>query len=157
MKTLLGTLLVTSLLVLSPTSQAADMNINTATAAQLTELKGIGGKKAQAIIEWRKANGPFTDVAQLTEIKGIGPNTLKRMNTTLTLGEPGKPGKPGKTTSAINTKSPSVKQDGAIQKSQTVKKSQAVKKSQSIDKTTTGKAVDSHKEVESLKTASNNS
>ncbi|MDI5883452.1 ComEA family DNA-binding protein [Cobetia amphilecti] len=145
MKTLLGTLLVTSLLVLSPTSQAADMNINTATAAQLTELKGIGGKKAQAIIEWRKANGPFTDVAQLTEIKGIGPNTLKRMNTTLTLGEP------GKTTSAINTKSPSVKQDGAIQKSQ------AVKKSQSIDKTTTGKAVDSHKEVESLKTASNNS
>ncbi|MBR9797498.1 MAG: helix-hairpin-helix domain-containing protein, partial [Gammaproteobacteria bacterium] len=105
MKTLLGTLLVTSLLVLSPTSQAADMNINTATAAQLTELKGIGGKKAQAIIEWRKANGPFTDVAQLTEIKGIGPNTLKRMNTTLTLGEP------GKTTSAINTKSPSVKQD----------------------------------------------
>ncbi len=145
MKTLLGTLLVTSLLVLSPTSQAADMNINTATAAQLTELKGIGGKKAQAIIEWRKANGPFTDVAQLTEIKGIGPNTLKRMNTTLTLGEP------GKTTSAINTKSPSVKQDGAIQKSQTVKKSQ------SIDKTTTGKAVDSHKEVESLKTASNNS
>lgn len=151
MKTLLGTLLVTSLLVLSPTSQAADMNINTATAAQLTELKGIGGKKAQAIIEWRKANGPFTDVAQLTEIKGIGPNTLKRMNTTLTLGEP------GKKTSAINTKSPSVKQDGAIQKSQTVKKSQAVKKSQSIDKTTTGKAVDSHKEVESLKTASNNS
>ncbi|MBR9753883.1 helix-hairpin-helix domain-containing protein [Cobetia sp. 4B] len=145
MKTLLGTLLVTSLLVLSPTSQAADMNINTATAAQLTELKGIGGKKAQAIIEWRKANGPFTDVAQLTEIKGIGPNTLKRMNTTLTLGEP------GKKTSAINTKSPSVKQDGAIQKSQTVKKSQ------SIDKTTTGKAVDSHKEVESLKTASNNS
>ena len=139
MKTLLGTLLVTSLLVLSPASQAADMNINTATAAQLTELKGIGGKKAQAIIEWRKANGPFTDVAQLTEIKGIGPNTLKRMNTTLTLGEP------GKTTSAINTKSPSVK------------KSQAVKKSQSIDKTTTGKAVDSHKEVESLKTASNNS
>lgn len=148
MKTLLGTLLVTSLLVLSPTSQAADMNINIATAAQLTELKGIGGKKAQAIIEWRKANGPFTDVAQLTEIKGIGPNTLKRMNTTLTLGEPGKP---GKTTSAINTKSPSVKQDEAIQKSQ------AVKKSQSIDKTTTGKAVDSHKEVESLKTASNNS
>ncbi|MEO1870435.1 MULTISPECIES: ComEA family DNA-binding protein [Cobetia] len=148
MKTLLGTLLVTSLLVLSPTSQAADMNINTATAAQLTELKGIGGKKAQAIIEWRKANGPFTDVAQLTEIKGIGPNTLKRMNTTLTLGEPGKP---SKKTSAINTKSPSVKQDGAIQKSQTVKKSQ------SIDKTTTGKAVDSHKEVESLKTASNNS
>ncbi|MDO6815629.1 ComEA family DNA-binding protein [Cobetia amphilecti] len=145
MKTLLGTLLVTSLLVLSPTSQAAEMNINTATAAQLTELKGIGGKKAQAIIEWRKANGPFTDVAQLTEIKGIGPNTLKRMNTTLTLGEP------GKTTSAINTKSPSVKQDGAIQKSQ------AVKKSQSIDKTTTPKAVDSHKEVESRKTASNNS
>lgn len=145
MKTLLGTLLVTSLLVLSPTSQAADMNINTATAAQLTELKGIGGKKAQAIIEWRKANGPFTDVAQLTEIKGIGPNTLKRMNTTLTLGEP------GKSTSAINTKSPSVKQDGAIQKSQ------AVKKSQSIDKTTTPKAVDSHKEVESRKTASNNS
>ncbi|NVN54937.1 helix-hairpin-helix domain-containing protein [bacterium Scap17] len=148
MKTLLGTLLVTSLLVLSPTSQAADMNINTATAAQLTELKGIGDKKAQAIVEWRKANGPFTDVSQLTEIKGIGPNTLKRMNTTLTLGEPGKP---GKMTSSINTKSPSLKQDVATQKNQ------AVKKGQSIDKTTTQRVVDSHKEVESLKTASNNS
>ena len=145
MKTLLGTLLVTSLLVLSPTSQAADMNINTATAAQLTELKGIGDKKAQAIVEWRKANGPFTDVSQLTEIKGIGPNTLKRMNTTLTLGEP------GKMTSSINTKSPSLKQDVATQKNQ------AVKKGQSIDKTTTERVVDSHKEVESLKTASNNS
>ena len=145
MKTLLGTLLVTSLLVLSPTSQAADMNINTATAAQLTELKGIGDKKAQAIVEWRKANGPFTDVSQLTEIKGIGPNTLKRMNTTLTLGEP------GKMTSSINTKSPSLKQDVATQKNQ------AIKKGQSIDKTTTERVVDSHKEVESLKTASNNS
>lgn len=127
MKTLLGTLLVTSLLVLSPASQAAEMNINTATAAQLTELKGIGGKKAQAIIEWRKANGPFTDVAQLTEIKGIGPNTLKRMNTTLTLGDT------DKMAPAID------------------------KKSHSIDKTTTGKVLDSHQDGESLETASNDS
>lgn len=49
------------------------VNINTAVAEVLAlELKGIGVKRAQAIVAYREANGPFSDVDQLQEIKGIG-------------------------------------------------------------------------------------
>lgn len=91
MKTLISTLAVAGMIAFAPFSQAAELNINTASAAQLTQLKGIGDMKAQAIVEWRKNQGPFTSVDQLTEIKGIGPNTLKRMDTTLTLGGKNQP------------------------------------------------------------------
>lgn len=52
------------------------VNINTATLEQLTRLKGIGEKKAQAIIEYRDKQGSFTSVEQLAEVSGIGPATL---------------------------------------------------------------------------------
>lgn len=48
------------------------VNINTADAETLTNLKGVGIKKAEAIIAWREANGGFTSVEQLLEVKGIG-------------------------------------------------------------------------------------
>ncbi|MDH2372550.1 helix-hairpin-helix domain-containing protein [Cobetia sp. 3AK] len=89
MKTLMGSLVVAGLMAFTPLTQAAEMNINTATPEQLTQLKGIGDKKAQAIVAWRKANGPFTSVDQLAEVKGISANTLERMKTTLTLDKTG--------------------------------------------------------------------
>jgi comEA protein len=49
------------------------VNINTADLAGLTTLSGVGEKTAQAIIDWREANGPFTAPEQLMEVKGIGP------------------------------------------------------------------------------------
>jgi competence protein ComEA len=53
------------------------VNINTATAEMISgHLKGIGLKKAQAIIEWRKTNGKFISAEQLTEVKGIGEKTV---------------------------------------------------------------------------------
>lgn len=48
------------------------VNINTADIDTLVTLKGIGAKKAEAIIAWREANGGFTSVDQLLEVKGIG-------------------------------------------------------------------------------------
>jgi len=55
------------------------VNINTATAEELVEgLKGIGPKKAQAIVVYRDKHGPFTNVEQLKQVKGIGPATLAR-------------------------------------------------------------------------------
>jgi competence protein ComEA len=55
----------------------SQIHINTASAEKITEaLKGIGPKKAQAIVEWRKQNGKFTKLEQLMEIKGIGEKTL---------------------------------------------------------------------------------
>ncbi|MBS4687360.1 ComEA family DNA-binding protein [Aeromonas sobria] len=52
------------------------LNINTATLAELTSLKGIGDKKAQAIIDYRDKQGKFTSVDQLADVNGIGPATL---------------------------------------------------------------------------------
>lgn len=48
------------------------VNINTATAEQLMQIKGIGEKKAQAIIEYRKSHGPFKKIEELELVKGIG-------------------------------------------------------------------------------------
>ncbi|OZY85000.1 hypothetical protein CBP51_17745 [Cellvibrio mixtus] len=52
------------------------VNINTADVAELTKLKGIGVKKAEAIVAWRTENGAFKSVDQLLEVKGIGEATL---------------------------------------------------------------------------------
>ena len=48
------------------------LNLNTATAAQLETLPGIGPTLAQRIIDYRTTHGPFTSVAQLREVPGIG-------------------------------------------------------------------------------------
>ncbi|MDX1805324.1 MAG: ComEA family DNA-binding protein [Alcanivorax sp.] len=55
------------------------ININTADAGQLQKLKGVGPKTAQAIIDWRKQQGPFKTTDQLLAIKGIGEKTLAGM------------------------------------------------------------------------------
>ncbi|MDD2743586.1 MAG: ComEA family DNA-binding protein [Rhodocyclaceae bacterium] len=55
----------------------AQVNINSATLEQLDGLKGIGPTKAQAIIDYRKKNGPFKSVDDLQNVPGIGPATLK--------------------------------------------------------------------------------
>lgn len=60
-------------------AQAATVNINSADVEELQKsLKGIGKVKAQAIIDYRTANGPFTSVDQLLEVKGIGKGTLDK-------------------------------------------------------------------------------
>lgn len=53
------------------------ININTASAEELTKLKQIGPKYADKIISYREANGPFATVEDITKVKGIGQLTLK--------------------------------------------------------------------------------
>lgn len=48
------------------------VNINTADIESLTKLKGIGEKKAQAIIDYRQEYGQFETVEQLLNVKGVG-------------------------------------------------------------------------------------
>ena len=58
---------------------AEKININSATIPQLTVIKGIGEKKAQAIIDHRQVEGDFASLSELVNVKGIGESTLKVM------------------------------------------------------------------------------
>lgn len=65
----------------APATKAASsrVNINTADAIAISNsLDGIGPKKAQAIVDYRKKNGAFTSLAQLEQVSGIGPVTIER-------------------------------------------------------------------------------
>ncbi len=63
------------------TGVAADgrVNINTADAAALETLPGVGPALAARIIAWRDENGPFRSVDELTAVSGIGEKTLDGM------------------------------------------------------------------------------
>lgn len=63
----------------------AAVNINTATKEELGTLKGIGEKKAQAIIDYRKKNGDFKSVDDLEKVEGIGPGTMKQIRSQLSV------------------------------------------------------------------------
>lgn len=56
-----------------------NIDINTATVTELTELSGIGQSKAEAIVEYRTKNGNFKSVDDLTNVPGIGESTLNRI------------------------------------------------------------------------------
>lgn len=58
---------------------AGPVNINNADAATLArELKGIGLKRAQAIVDYRAKNGPFKSADELALVKGIGRQAIDR-------------------------------------------------------------------------------
>jgi competence protein ComEA len=55
------------------------ININTASAQQLEELSGIGPVLAQAIVDYREANGDFSRLEDLMQVSGIGPSTFQQI------------------------------------------------------------------------------
>jgi competence protein ComEA len=63
------------------------VNINTATLDELVALPGIGETTAQAIIDYREANGPFTSIEQLDAVEGIGEATLNELAELITVGD----------------------------------------------------------------------
>lgn len=69
-------------------SAADKVNINTASKEVLmTEIKGVGEKRAEAIITYREKNGPFESVDDLANVSGIGPSILKENRESLTVSE----------------------------------------------------------------------
>ena len=63
----------------------AAVNLNTATKEELIALPGIGPAKAQAILDYRKANGAFKSVEELKDVKGIGAKRFEKLKPELTV------------------------------------------------------------------------
>ncbi len=61
-----------------PTLATAQVDINSADAKTLAEsLSGVGLVRAEAIVAYRNANGPFRNIEDLASVKGIGKKTLE--------------------------------------------------------------------------------
>ena len=66
-------------LIFSTVSLATPVNINTASAEEISNaLIGIGAAKAEAVVAYRKANGEFTSAEQIVNVKGIGQSTFEK-------------------------------------------------------------------------------
>lgn len=64
------------------------ININTATAEELMQLKGIGPKYAASIIEYREKYGPFKTPEGLMQVSGIGQKTFEKNQEIIIVEEP---------------------------------------------------------------------
>jgi competence protein ComEA len=64
------------------------INVNTATAAALCELPGIGPYLAARIIAYRDAHGPFEKAEDLDAVEGIGPATVEKLEPHVTCETP---------------------------------------------------------------------
>lgn len=82
----LKSLLFAVLLLCAASVSAGPVNINKADASTLAaELNGIGDKKAEEIVAYRKQNGPFKSVDELQRIKGIGAKIIEKNRKNISL------------------------------------------------------------------------
>lgn len=70
----------------SPPSSAAPVDLNTADAAALDALPGVGPATAAAIISHRDEHGPFSSVEDLLDVRGIGEAKLDALRDLVTVG-----------------------------------------------------------------------
>lgn len=87
MKKILGIMALLFVCFAGP-AWSAPVNINTADAATLSAgISGVGEKKAEAIIKYRKEHGPFKSVDELVNVPGIGEKTVDNNRNNLTVGK----------------------------------------------------------------------
>ena len=68
-----------------PDGMASRVNLNTADAAALECLPGIGPALAQRIIDYRTANGPFQTTAEIQDVRGIGAGIYAKIKDSITV------------------------------------------------------------------------
>lgn len=61
------------------------IHLNQANVNEFQQLKGIGEKKAQAIVEYRQKNGSFKNIDEIKNVKGIGPAIFEKNKSRLAL------------------------------------------------------------------------
>lgn len=66
-------------------STEGKININTAGAAELDRLSGVGPALAERIIQYRTENGPFAKPEDIQKVSGIGPKTFEKMASQVTV------------------------------------------------------------------------
>jgi len=139
-------LLLLAMLLFSTMALAA-VNINTATKEELDALPGIGPVKAQAILDYRKQNGPFKTPEDIMKVKGIKEGEFGKIRNDITVsgantGMPGAaPAKSATTTESRAEKSAtSSKSDTSTKADTTSEKSSRAKKADKAETEKAGKA-----------------
>ena len=81
---------IAALLLAGAAWAAGPVNVNTASAEELADgLKGVGLSKAEAIVEYREANGSFLHIDELVNVKGIGIRTVDQNRDLIRLNDDG--------------------------------------------------------------------
>ena len=69
----------------SSTKENKKVNLNKASLEELKQVKGLGAKRAQDIIEHRESNGKFKSVDELKKVSGIGAKTIEKLKEYVTV------------------------------------------------------------------------
>jgi competence protein ComEA len=85
MENIMQRLLLALVLALCSGAAFAAINLNTATKDELVALPGVGPAKAQAILDYRKAHGPFKSIEEVKDVKGIGAKRFEKLKGELTV------------------------------------------------------------------------
>jgi len=69
-------------------SEARPIDLNTADAAALESVPGIGKSLSQRILAFREKNGPFKKIEEIMNVRGIGEKSFLRIKDRLTVAPP---------------------------------------------------------------------
>ena len=61
------------------------VNLNSATAAQIAALPGIGPKTADLVVQYRTKNGPFKKIEEIMNVRGVGEKSFLKIKDRLSV------------------------------------------------------------------------